>query len=105
MRLPREVGSDSSLHAALLVYSSDYLLLDMVYRASPERYRPEFVGVSLDHSVWLHRPVSLDRWHRYTQELVGVTENRGLIRGTIYDQDGAIVAHVMQEALVRASHP
>jgi acyl-CoA thioesterase-2 len=103
MRLPRDVGSDRSLHAAFLVYASDYLLLDMVYRAAPERYRPDFVGVSLDHSVWLYRPVRFDRWHRYTQELVGFVDGRGLIRGTICDQDGRLVAHVMQEALVRPS--
>ena len=105
MRLPRHVGSDRSMHAAFLVYASDYLLLDMVYRAAPEQYHPEFVGVSLDHSVWLYRPVQLDRWHSYTQELVGFGDNRGLIRGTICDQEGRLVAQVMQEALVRPSHP
>jgi acyl-CoA thioesterase II len=105
MRLPRDVGSDRSLQAAFLVYASDYLLLDMVYRASPEQYRPEFVGVSLDHSVWLYRPVQFDTWHGYTQEFVAFADDRGLIRGTIRDQEGRLVAQVMQEALVRPTHP
>ena len=37
MRLPRQVGDDPLLHAALLAYASDYLLLDMVLRAYPDR--------------------------------------------------------------------
>ncbi|HZP29121.1 MAG TPA: acyl-CoA thioesterase domain-containing protein, partial [Acidimicrobiia bacterium] len=35
MRLPRAVGDDPLLHTALLVYASDYLLLDMAYRSHP----------------------------------------------------------------------
>jgi len=40
MRLPRDVGDDPLLHAALLAYASDYLLLDMAFRAYPERVAP-----------------------------------------------------------------
>ena len=39
MRLPRDVGDDPLLHAALLAYASDYLLLDMAFRSHPERDR------------------------------------------------------------------
>src|SRR5205823_1117331 len=35
MRLPRDVGDDPLLHAALLAYASDYLLLDMAFRSYP----------------------------------------------------------------------
>ena len=43
MRLPRDVGDDPLLHAALLAYASDYLLLDMVLRAYPDRAALEVV--------------------------------------------------------------
>ena len=102
MRLPRGVGDDPLLHAALLAYASDYLLLDMVLRAYPDRAAlKSFTSVSLDHSLWFHRPVRLDRWHRHTQETQAISGHRGLVRGLIRDADGRLVASAMQEGLVR----
>jgi acyl-CoA thioesterase-2 len=102
MRLPRDVGDDDVLHAALLTYASDYLLLDMAYRSHPEPITPgAFSGFSLDHAIWLHRPVRLDRWHLHTQETIAIVGHRGLVRGAIHDAAGELVATVMQEALVR----
>ena len=100
MRLPRPVGDDPALHAALLAYASDYLLLDMIFRS----HRDEIVrttATSLDHSLWFHRPVRFDRWHLYTQRTVGIVGHRGLAQGTIHDEDGRLVATVMQECLAR----
>lgn len=102
MRLPRPVGEDPTLHAALLTYASDYFLLDMAFRSGPEPYDgASVVGYSLDHSLWLHRPVRFDQWHLHTQELVALTGHRGLVRGSIHDADGHLVATVAQEVLVR----
>ena len=102
MRLPRAVGDDPVLHAALLAYASDYLLLDMAFRSYPERLAPMSVtGFSLDHTLWFHRPVRFDRWHLHTQETVAITGHRGLIRGAIHDEHGHLVASAMQEVLVR----
>jgi acyl-CoA thioesterase-2 len=104
MRLPRDVGDDPLLHAALLAYASDYLLLDMVLRAYPDRAAlTSFACFSLDHSLWFHRPVRLDRWHRHTQETQAISGLRGLVRGTIRDADGRLVASAMQEGLLRPS--
>ena len=102
MRLPRDVGDDPRLHAALLAYASDYLLLDMVFRSQPEPFTPKAsTGISLDHTIWLHRPVRFDRWHLHTQETIAIAGDRGLVRGAIHDTDGHLVATAMQEGLVR----
>jgi acyl-CoA thioesterase II len=102
MRLPREVGDDPILHTALLAYASDYLLLDMILRAHPDRAAlTSFTCFSLDHSLWFHRPVRFDRWHRYTQETQAVSGHRGLVRGLIHDATGRLVVSAMQEGLVR----
>jgi acyl-CoA thioesterase-2 len=102
LRLPRAVGDDRLLHAVLLTYASDYFLLDMAVRNHPEGLGWEqLLGSSLDHSVWLHRPVHFDRWHRYTQEVLAVDGERGLVKGSLHDADGALVATVVQEVLVR----
>jgi acyl-CoA thioesterase-2 len=100
MRLPRPVGDDPALHAALLAYASDYLLLDMVFRSHPEEM-VRSTATSLDHSLWIHRPVRFDRWHVYTQRIIGIVGHRGLAQGTIHDEDGRLVATVMQECLAR----
>lgn len=106
MRLPRDVGHDPVLHAALLTYASDYLLLDMAFRSHPELSAPgTFTGVSLDHALWLHRPPRFDRWHLHSQETVAILGHRGLVKGTIHDVDGRLVATVMQEVLVRPIRP
>lgn len=106
MRLPRDVGDEPLLHAALLAYASDYLLLDMVPRAHPERASFEtYTGFSLDHALWFHRPVRFDRWHLHSQQTQAISGHRGLVRGAIHDLDGHLVASVMQEVLIRPTRP
>lgn len=100
MRLPRPVGDDPALHAAVLAYASDYLLLDMVFRSHSQDMAGS-TAASLDHALWIHRPVRFDRWHVYTQRTVGIVGHRGLVQGTIHDEDGRLVATVMQESLAR----
>lgn len=102
MRLPRRIDGGPPTHAALLAYASDYLLVDMALRSHP---RPvsyaSHRGLTLDHTVWLHRPVRFDRWHSYTQQTVAVGGHRALVQGTIVDIDGRHVASTAQEVLVR----
>jgi acyl-CoA thioesterase-2 len=102
MRVPRDVGDDPLLHAVLLAYASDYLLLDMAFRSYPvEPPRDGFTALSVDHALWYHRPVRFDRWHLYTQETVALAGHRALVRGSVHDEAGRRVATVMQEELVR----
>jgi acyl-CoA thioesterase II len=102
MRLPRDVGDDPLLQAALLAYASDYLLLDMILRAYPDRAAlTSYTCFSLDHSLWFHRRVRLERWHRHTQETQAISGHRGLVRGVMHDAEGRLVASAMQEGLVR----
>ena len=106
MRLPRAVGDDPVLHTALLAYASDYLLLDMAFRAYPGGFVPEVASAfSLDHAIWFHRPVRFDQWHLHTQETLAIAGHRGLVRGAVHDADGLLVASVVQEVLVRPALP
>jgi acyl-CoA thioesterase II len=103
MRLPRNID-DPALHTVLLTYASDYLLLDMALRSHPYPVSIEsFTSFSLDHSIWLHRPVRFDQWHRHTQQLIAISGHRGLVRGSIHDINGHLVASTTQEVLVRAN--
>ncbi|WP_280827940.1 acyl-CoA thioesterase domain-containing protein [Mycobacterium sp. OTB74] len=102
MRLPRAVDGGPQTHAALLAYASDYLLLDMAFRNHPDPVSyTTHTGLTLDHTVWLHRPVQFDQWHLYTQQIVAIAGHRALVRGTIIDAAGRHVASTAQEVLVR----
>jgi acyl-CoA thioesterase-2 len=101
LRVPGPVADDHALHAVLFAYASDYFLMDMAMRSHPERVPGGATAASsLDHSIWLHRPIRFDRWHLYTQETVALVGDRGLVRGSVHDDDGVLVATTMQEILV-----
>lgn len=102
MRLPRSVADTAALHTALLAYASDYLMLDMALRSHPDPADYTSVAaVSLDHAIWLHRPVDFHEWHLYTQETAAIAGHRAMVRGVIRDRAGRIVAGTAQEVLVR----
>jgi acyl-CoA thioesterase-2 len=69
--------------------------------AVEERQADVFMGASLDHAVWFHRPVRSDRWLLIDVQCDSLTGVRGLTIGRIFDEDGTHVATVTQEALVR----
>ena len=58
-------------------------------------------SVSLDHSVWFHRPARVTDW--LLSELVPVStgRGRGLAMGTVRAADGVLVASFAQEVLLR----
>jgi acyl-CoA thioesterase-2 len=101
LRVPGPMADDHALHAVLFAYASDYFLMDMAIRSHPERVPGGATAASsLDHSIWLHRPIRFDRWHLYTQETVALVGERGLVRGSVHDEAGTLVATTMQEILV-----
>lgn len=102
LRIARELPDDNLLHAAILAYASDYVLLEPVLRRhgigwGDPRLRP----ASLDHSMWFHRPVRVDDWVLYTQSSPSAQAGRGLGLGHMYAADGTLVATVGQEGMVR----
>ncbi len=63
------------------------------------------MSASLDHAVWFHRPVRVDEWLYFDVQAVSNQNSRGLVRGTIFDIDGRLVASMTQEALIRKLTP
>ena len=56
---------------------------------------------SLDHAMWFHRPFRADQWLLYAQDSPSTYGSRGFCRGSIYCEDGRLVASATQEGLVR----
>ncbi|ANS78540.1 Acyl-CoA thioesterase II [Serinicoccus hydrothermalis] len=102
MRISRPLPDDPLLHAAILAYASDYVLLEPVLRRhgigwGDPRLRP----ASLDHSMWFHRPARVDEWVLYTQSSPSASSGRGLGTGHMFAADGTLLATVGQEGMVR----
>ncbi len=94
------------LHACVLAYASDMSLLDSVLLPHGISWDdPGFMGASLDHAMWFHRPFRADGWLLYDQTSPSAGGARGLARGEIFDTDGRLVASVCQEGLVRRYRP
>lgn len=98
---PRGVPpEDPLLQAALLVYASDRTLLGTAARPHGLGWGHRS-GASLDHAVWLHRPVRFDDWMLYVTRSPVAYAARGLVLGAMYATDGVHTASVAQEGLVR----
>jgi len=60
-----------------------------------------FIGASLDHAVWMHRPRPVTDWMLHDFDGQGLRNARGLARGQVFAEDGAHVASIAQEVLFR----
>lgn len=100
IRSSESLPDDPRLHAALLTYVSDAGLV-WASRGLGTAELPTYRLASLDHALWIHRPPRMDAWLRFDAEAIVNEGARGLTRGWFTDQDGRLVATVMQESLIR----
>jgi acyl-CoA thioesterase-2 len=101
LRAAGELPDDPRLHAALLVYASDRTLLSTAARPHGIPWGRRRAA-SLDHAMWFHRPPRFDGWILYAIESPVAHAARGLVFGAMYrPQDGARVATVVQEGVIR----
>ncbi len=97
---------DPAIHQCVLAYASDMTLLDTaLVPLGRTLFEKDFMGASLDHALWLHRPFRTDEWLLYSQDSPNLHGSRGLSRGLIFKRDGTLVATVAQEGLVRLRRP
>jgi acyl-CoA thioesterase-2 len=96
------IGDDQHMHQVILAYASDMNLLSTAMRPHGVHWQtPGFQSASLDHAMWFHKPVNFNNWHLYAQDSPSASGGRGFIRGSIYAEDGTLVASVAQEGLIR----
>ena len=91
-----------ALHQCVLAYASDMTLLDTsLLPHGFNLFSGELQLASLDHAMWFHRPFRADDWLLYVQDSPSAAQSRSFNRGEIFRRDGALVASVAQEGLVR----
>ena len=102
LRTTGPVVEDPALHQALLAYASDMSLLDTsVMPHGASFFDADMQIASLDHAMWFHRPFRADEWLLYVTDSPTSSNARGFNRGSIYAQNGDLVASVVQEGLIR----
>ncbi|BCI53687.1 acyl-CoA thioesterase II [Mycolicibacterium litorale] len=97
-----EMPDDPVLHAAALVYSSDTTVLDSIITTHGLSWGFDRIfAVTMNHSVWFHRPVRFDEWVLYSTTSPVAAESRGLGTGHFFDRSGALLATVVSDAIVK----
>lgn len=102
-----DLGDDPTMHAAALAYASDSgpawlaSALHEAQCAPPQPWRP----VSLDHTIWFHRPFRADDWLLFEAATSSLHNSRGLTQGRVFSSEGTLVASVAQEVFLRRPRP
>lgn len=93
---------DPVLHAAAMLYSSDTTVLDSIITTHGLSWGFDRIfAVTMNHSVWFHRPVRFDEWVLYSTTSPVAAESRGLGSGHFFDRSGQLMATVIQEGIVK----
>jgi acyl-CoA thioesterase-2 len=100
VRITQELPHDPLVQASALTYLSDMSMVRIA--VAPHR---EVSGTlqraSIDHAVWFHGPINVNRWLLFTQDTTVAGGGHGLARGLFYDTEGRLIASVVQESLMR----
>ncbi len=101
-RVAGELPDDPMLHRLMLTYASDFNLLGSAMQVHGVSWlTPGMQVASLDHAMWFHRPVRFDDWVLHDMESPSASAGRALVTGRFYGRDGALVASLAQEGLIR----
>lgn len=93
---------DNAMHQCVLAYASDFGLLNAATVPHGLSFGQENVHIaSIDHAMWFHRPFRADDWLLYVMQSPSASGARGFVQGSIFAQDGLLVASVAQEGLMR----
>ena len=102
LRLAEKADIDRILNQALLAYASDYTILDTALMPHGiSIFQRNIQVASLDHSMWFHRDFDINQWILYNQSSSNTFGNRGFAQGSMYSQDGTLLASVSQEGMIR----
>jgi acyl-CoA thioesterase II len=109
IRADGTLPDDPLLHTCIAAYASDMSLFDTMLAPHDVRWDDtDFMGASLDHCMWFHRPFRADEWLLYDMDSPSASGARGLARGFLFTREGELVVSMVQEGLMRLSsrsHP
>lgn len=106
VRVAGEPSGVAAIDACSLAFVSDAVPTGAVRAAHPVQVprnmiRETFVGASLDHIVYFHRPSHGHQWLLADMRCHGLVGGRGVSVGNLFDPDGVHILTVVQEVLLR----
>jgi acyl-CoA thioesterase-2 len=102
LRADGVIPDDPVLHNAAMIYSSDTTVLDSIITTHGLSWGWDRIfAVTINHSVWFHRPVNFSDWVLYSTISPVAAESRGLATGHFFNAAGQVVATVAQEGIVK----
>ncbi|XP_074263316.1 acyl-CoA hydrolase 2-like [Silene latifolia] len=100
LRAKGKLTDDQALHRCVVAYASDLMFIGV--SANPHRQRDLKINVlSLNHTMWFHRPLKADDWLLFVIESPSSSATRGLVTGQMFNQKGELVVTLVQEGLLR----
>ncbi|MGE0388483.1 MAG: acyl-CoA thioesterase [Gammaproteobacteria bacterium] len=101
IRLRGDAPADPRLHPAAFAFASDYLVSSCAAIGHTRTiFSAEYHSFSLNHSLWLHRPLRLQAWMLCVAHSPLAHDGRGFIRMRYFDRDGALLATMVQENVI-----
>ncbi len=99
---PGDLSSVTDPGSLAMAYCSDHIPMGAIRSAHPSKGAwDDFMGASLDHSVWFHRQPNPEEWLLYDMRLQSLRGSRGVAHGTVHTAAGKLIATVAQEGLLR----
>ncbi|KAI3800520.1 hypothetical protein L1987_28611 [Smallanthus sonchifolius] len=99
-RAKGKLSDDEALHRCVAAYTSDLIFLNV--SLNPHRAKGlKLTSISLDHSMWFHRPIRADEWLLFVISSPTAYSGRGFISGQMFNRKGELVASLTQEGLIR----
>ncbi|KAF1884135.1 hypothetical protein Lal_00046424 [Lupinus albus] len=99
-RAKEKLSDDQALHRCVVAYSSDLIFIKVSLNPHRKKGLKAHV-VSLDHSIWFHRPVKADDWVLFVIFSPSSYNARAIVTGQMFNQKGELLASLMQEGLTR----
>ncbi|CAH8371320.1 unnamed protein product [Eruca vesicaria subsp. sativa] len=95
-----KLSDDQALHRCVVAFASD--LIFACIGLNPHRRKGmSSAALSLDHSLWFHRPLRADDWMLFVMVNPTAFESRGLTTGKMFNRKGELVVSLAQEALFK----
>lgn len=102
MRTGHPITATGLVHDAILAFASDYTPFEPILRRQGLSWStPGLRLATINHAIWWHRHVRADEWLLYVQRSPSASGGRGLTHGEVFSRDGALVATVSQEGMIR----
>ncbi|XP_018837315.2 acyl-CoA thioesterase 2-like [Juglans regia] len=99
-RAKGKLSDDQALHRCVAAYTSDLIFLSV--SLNPHRMKGlKTSSVSLDHSMWFHRPLRADDWILFEIHSPTAYNARGFVSGRMFNRKGELVVSLVQEGLIR----